>query len=58
MLDENRLIKLETKLAYQERLIEELSSVVTDQWKNLDEISKKIDILAQRFSNLEERSSF
>ncbi|EJF76264.1 hypothetical protein MCO_01621 [Bartonella sp. DB5-6] len=58
MLDENRLIKLETKLAYQERLIEELSSVVTDQWKNLDEISKKFDILAQRFSNLEERSSF
>ncbi|WP_208434116.1 SlyX family protein [Bartonella taylorii] len=57
MSDENRLIEPETKLAYQERLIEELSCVVTDQWKSLDEISKKINILTQRFSNLEERSS-
>lgn len=54
MSDKNRLIELETKLAYQERLIEELSRVVTDQWKSLNEISQKINILAQRFSNLEE----
>ncbi|WP_273719088.1 MULTISPECIES: SlyX family protein [Bartonella] len=56
MSDENRLIELETKLAYQEKFIEELSRVVTDQWKSLDEMSKKVDVLARRFSDLEEQS--
>ncbi|MET3560365.1 SlyX protein [Bartonella japonica] len=56
MSDENRLIELETKLAYQERLIEELSCVVTDQWKSLNEMSKKINILTRRFADLEERN--
>ncbi|WP_375665504.1 SlyX family protein [Bartonella sp. TT121SHDZB] len=55
MSDENRLIELETKLAYQEKFIEELSRVVTNQWKSLDEISKKVDVLTRRFSDLEEQ---
>ncbi|EJF87471.1 hypothetical protein ME1_01073 [Bartonella vinsonii subsp. arupensis OK-94-513] len=58
MSDENRLIELETKLAYQEKLIDELSCVVTDQWKSLNEISKKINVLMRKFSDLEERRVF
>ncbi|MBB5073443.1 SlyX protein [Bartonella callosciuri] len=58
MSDENRLIELETKLTYQEKLIDELSCVVTDQWKSLNEISKKLDILTRRFSDLEEQGVF
>ncbi|AGF75687.1 SlyX family protein [Bartonella vinsonii] len=54
MSDENRLIELETKLAYQEKLIDELSCVVTEQWKSLNEISKKINVLMRKFSNLTE----
>ncbi|WP_375634991.1 MULTISPECIES: SlyX family protein [unclassified Bartonella] len=56
MSDEDRLIELEMKLVYQEKFIEELSRVVTDQWKSLDEISKKVDVLAKRFSDLKEQS--
>ncbi|ACS50649.1 MULTISPECIES: SlyX family protein [Bartonella] len=56
MSDEDRLIELEIKLAYQEKFIEELSRVVTNQWKSLDEISKKVDVLARRFSDLKEQS--
>lgn len=56
MPDENRLIELEKKVIYQERLIDELSCVVTDQWKSLNNISKKLDILVKRFADLEERS--
>ncbi|WP_375626827.1 MULTISPECIES: SlyX family protein [unclassified Bartonella] len=56
MSDEDRLIELEMKLAYQEKFIEELSLVVTNQWKILDEISKKVDVLARRFSDLKEQS--
>ncbi|WP_375649689.1 SlyX family protein [Bartonella sp. MU70NMGDW] len=49
-------MELEMKLAYQEKFIEELSREVTNQWKSLDEISKKVDILARRFSDLKEQS--
>ncbi|WP_375676282.1 MULTISPECIES: SlyX family protein [unclassified Bartonella] len=56
MSDEDRLIELEMKLAYQEKFIEELSREVINQWKSLDEISKKVDILARRFSDLKEQS--
>ncbi|WP_375619581.1 MULTISPECIES: SlyX family protein [unclassified Bartonella] len=56
MSDEARLIELEMKLAYQEKFIEELSREVTNQWKSLDEISKKVDVLARRFSDLKEQS--
>ncbi|WP_375618716.1 MULTISPECIES: SlyX family protein [unclassified Bartonella] len=56
MSDEDRLIELEMKLVYQEKFIEELSRVVTDQWKSLDEISKKVDVLAKRFPDLKEQS--
>ncbi|WP_375641571.1 MULTISPECIES: SlyX family protein [unclassified Bartonella] len=56
MSDKDRLIELEMKLAYQEKFIEELSQEVTNQWKSLDEISKKVDILARRFSDFKEQS--
>ncbi|AQX27514.1 MULTISPECIES: SlyX family protein [unclassified Bartonella] len=56
MLHENRIIELEMKLAHQEKLIEELSCVVTDQWKSLDEMSKKLNALTKRLLELEERS--
>ncbi|WP_246046894.1 SlyX family protein [Bartonella mastomydis] len=36
------MIERETKQAYQEKFIEELSRVVTDQWKSLEKISKKL----------------
>ncbi|MET3589633.1 SlyX protein [Bartonella silvatica] len=56
MSDENRLIELETKLAYQEKLIDELSCVVTDQWKSLNELSEKINILTKKIADLEKQS--
>ncbi|WP_081486275.1 SlyX family protein [Bartonella doshiae] len=44
MSDEDRLIELEMKIAYQAKFIEELSYVVTDQWKSLNEVSKKFNV--------------
>ncbi|WP_407965662.1 SlyX family protein [Bartonella sp. C271] len=52
---ENRITELEIKLSHQEKLIEELSCVVTDQWKSLDEMSKKLNALTKRLLDLEER---
>ncbi|WP_254493662.1 SlyX protein [Bartonella sp. B1099] len=42
MSDKNRLIEREMKGTYQEKFIEELSCVVSDQWKSVEEISKKL----------------
>lgn len=56
MSDENRLTELEIKLAHQEKLLEELSCVVTEQWKSLDSMSQKFNVVLKRFSELEERS--
>ncbi|MCL6229908.1 SlyX family protein [Bartonella bilalgolemii] len=53
---ENRITELEIKLSHQEKLIEELSCVVTDQWKSLDEMSKKLNVLTKRLLDLEERN--
>ncbi|OPB31157.1 SlyX family protein [Bartonella sp. AR 15-3] len=52
---ENRITELEIKLSHQEKLIEELSCVVTDQWKSLSEMSKKLNALTKRLLDLEER---
>ncbi|AQX17941.1 SlyX protein [Bartonella sp. CDC_skunk] len=57
MSHDNRMTELEIKLAHQEKLVEELSCVVTDQWKSLDEISKKLNALTKRLLDLEERNS-
>jgi len=46
---EKRLTQLESKLAFQERLLQELNSVVLDQ-------QKKIDLLEQRVRALKDQS--
>lgn len=42
MSDENRRTELEIKLMDQEKILDEIFCVVIEQWKSLDEISKKI----------------
>ncbi|MDN0000291.1 hypothetical protein QVL69_07240, partial [Bartonella henselae] len=42
MSNENRRTELEIKLMDQEKILDEIFCVVIEQWKSLDEISKKI----------------
>lgn len=51
------VINLEIKLAHQEKMIEELSQVIADQWKEIDRLSKKLDALTSRFLTLEESAA-
>lgn len=51
------LINLEIKVAHQEKTIEELSTVIADQWKEIDRLSKKLDALTSRFLTLEESAA-
>ncbi|MGB2248281.1 MAG: SlyX family protein [Alcanivorax sediminis] len=47
-MSEDRLIDIETKLAYQEDLIEHLNKVVSDQQQKLDELEKACRKMVER----------
>lgn len=48
MNDEKRLINIETKLAHQEFLLEELNQVVYKQHQYIEEVEKKMSLLIKR----------
>ncbi|WP_412058293.1 SlyX family protein [Bartonella sp. DGB2] len=56
MLNETRFIELEIKITEQEKLIEELSILITNQWHRLEQLHKKLDALSKRFLELEEQA--
>lgn len=47
-MSENRLIELETKVSYQEDLLQELNSLVISQQSQLDELTKTCKLLSDR----------
>lgn len=52
---EDRLTTLEIRTAEQERVIEELSGQIAEQWKATEALRKKLDVLTERFLTLEEQ---
>lgn len=50
MESEQRLIELETKISFQEVLIEELQKVVNDQYQTLEIQQKKIKNLEEKMT--------
>lgn len=57
MSGDERLTKLEMLAAEQERLIEELSGQLAEQWKEIEAHHKKIDALTHRLLELEEQAA-
>ena len=55
--DAERLIALEIGNAEQERVIAELSDQVAEQWKTIDRLQRKLDLLSDRFVSLEDRTA-
>ena len=56
-MSDDRLAKLEMLAAEQERTIEELSGQLAEQWKLIERMQKKLDMLTERFLALEERTA-
>ena len=54
---EQRITQLEIIVAEQEKVIDELSAQIADQWETMERMRRKLDVLAERFQALEERSS-
>jgi len=49
---EERIIELETKTAYQDRIIEELNEIVTAREKRIEKLEKRLDALARRLGEI------
>ncbi len=52
---DDRLTTLEIRASEQEKTIEELSGQLAEQWKTIDILRKKLELLADRFLELEEQ---
>ena len=52
--DPDRLTALEMRAAEQERVIEELSGEIAEQWKVIERLRRQLGVLSERFLSLEE----
>lgn len=54
-LDEmkSRIDGLETRIAYQDQVIEDLNSAVTGQWKVIEDLTRRYKILMERIDDAE-----
>ncbi len=53
----NRLTELEIRVVEQEKVIEELSDQLSQQWKQIDELNHRVSVLTKRFVSLEEQAA-
>ena len=49
-----RLEALEVRIAYQERTIEDLSTTVAEQWRQIDQLTKQVERMTDRLRSVEE----
>jgi SlyX protein len=43
--EDDRIDALETRIAYQDRTIEELNAAITEQWKIIDQLVKRVTVM-------------
>ena len=54
---ENKIIELQSKLAFHDETITELNEVITDQQNQLDQLREEIRLLGLRIASVAESSS-
>ena len=54
---ENKIIDLQSKLAFQDETINELNIVITDQQNQLDQLREEIRLLGLRIASVAQSSS-
>lgn len=53
----DRLTTLEIRATEQEKVIEELSGQIAEQWKTIERLEKRVSALTERFLVLEEQAT-
>ena len=54
---ENKIIDLQSKLAFQDETINELNEVITDQQNQLDQLREEIRLLSLRIASVAESTA-
>jgi SlyX protein len=49
-----RIDALEMRIAHQDRIIEDLNTSVTAQWRQIDDLTKQIERMGQRLQQVED----
>jgi SlyX protein len=49
-----RIEQMEARIAHQERTIEDLNNSVTEQWRQIDGLTKQVERLAARLQHVED----
>jgi len=52
----SRIVALEVRVAHQDRVIEDLNTLVTEQWKQIDALAKQVERMTDRLQRVEENS--
>jgi len=52
----SRIVALEVRVAHQDRVIEDLNALVTDQWKQIDALAKQVERMTDRLQRVEENA--
>lgn len=53
-----RLSELEIRVAHQDQTIEDLNATITAQWKEIDELTRKVTRLMQQVRDMENAARF
>ncbi len=48
----NRVETLETRVAHQDRMLEDLNATITDQWKQIENLTRKIARLDEQLQDV------
>ena len=52
----SRIVALEVRVAHQDRVIEDLNALVTEQWKQIDALAKQVERMTDRLQRVEENA--
>ena len=52
-----RVDALEIRVAYQDQIIEDLNAAVTDHWKQIDALKRRVETLVDRVQEAETRAT-
>ena len=52
----SRIVALEVRVAHQDRVIEDLNTLVTEQWKQIDALAKQVERMTDRLQRVEENA--
>jgi SlyX protein len=53
----SRIDAMETRIAYQDRIIEELNTAITEQWKQIESLTRQVERMADRLQQVADNAS-